>query len=84
MSAGEVRPALTEARRERRAARPGYIRAMHSIDERERVEIEAYVRALHRESAAYRVADRESATQTPSPSETDPGHAANNTKEKHD
>lgn len=80
----EARHTITEARRERRAARPGYIRAMHSLAEWQRVAIDAYVAALNREAAAHRVDARERDTPTPSPSETVPGHLANNTKEQHD
>lgn len=77
-------PAITEARRERRTALPAYVRAMHSLADWQRVAIEAYVAALNREAAAYRVDSRERDTQTPSPSETATGHPANNTKELHD
>lgn len=72
MSAPTERPALTEARRERRAARPGYMRVMHGLDDLQREEIEAYVVALNHEAAAYRVAARESGAQTPSPGGTAP------------
>ena len=77
MSAPTARPALTEARRERRAARPGYMSAMRALDNPQREAIEAYVVALNHEAAAYRVAARESDTQTPSPGGTapaTPGH----------
>lgn len=84
MSAEIERPALTEARRARRAARPGYIRAMHALDDWQRVAVETYVVALNREAAAYRVDGRERDAQTPSPSETATGLTANNTKEQHD
>ncbi len=77
-------PAITEARRARRATLPGYVRAMHSLAEWQRVAVEAYVAALNREAAAYRVDARERDTQTPSPSETATGHPAKNTKELHD